>query len=77
MQIFKSKHNGSDFCQIYATKDELQNEEIQEKINNIKKSESKVAMFVSGDDEYLKIIERIIMLEVSMIWENVPKFFKH
>lgn len=54
MQIFKSKHNGLDFCQIYATKDELQNEEIQEKINNIKKSESKVAMFVSGDDEYLK-----------------------
>ena len=61
MQIFKSKHNGLDFCQIYAT----QNEEIQEKINNIKKSESKVAMFVSGDDEYLKIIERIIMLEVE------------
>ena len=30
MQIFKSKHNGLDFCQIYATKDELQNEEIQE-----------------------------------------------
>ena len=45
---------------IYAS-----NEEIQEKINNIKKSESKVAMFVSGDDEYLKIIERIIMLEVE------------
>lgn len=73
MQIFKSKHNGSDFCQIYATKDELQNEEIQEKINNIKKSESKVAMFVSGDDEYLKIIERIIMLEVekrNVLWYN-------
>lgn len=32
MQIFKSKHNGLDFCQIYATKDELQNEEIQEKL---------------------------------------------
>ena len=70
MQIFKSKHNGLDFCQIYATKDELQNEE---KINNIKKSESKVAMFVSGDDEYLKIIERIIMLEVekrNVLWYN-------
>lgn len=65
MRIFKSKHKGLEFCQIYATKDELQNAEIQEKINNIKKSGSRVATFVSGNNEYVKIIERIIMLEVE------------
>lgn len=65
MQVLKSIHNNIDFYQIYTTKEELQNKDIQEKINNLKQSNSRVATFVSGENEYIKIIERIIMLEVE------------
>lgn len=65
MQVLKSIHNNIVFYQVYTTKEELQSEEIQKKINNLKQSNSRVATFVSGDNEYLKIIERIIMLEVE------------
>ena len=36
MQVLKSIHNNIDFYQIYTTKEELQNKEIQEKINSLK-----------------------------------------
>ena len=65
MQVLRSIHNNIDFYQIYTTKEELQNKEIHEKINNLKQSNSRVATFVSGEKEYMKIIERIIMLEVE------------
>lgn len=65
MQVLKSIHNNINFYQIYTTKEELQNKEIQEKINNLKQSNSRVAIFVSGKSEYMKIIEQIIMLEVE------------
>lgn len=65
MQVLKSIHNNINFYQIYTTKEELQNKEIQEKINSLKQSNSRVATFVSGKSEYMKIIERIIMLEVE------------
>ena len=67
MRFLKSNHNSIEFYQIYTTKEELQSEEMQKKIDDIKKSGSRVAIFVSGDNEYLKIIERIIMLEVEKI----------
>lgn len=67
MQILKSKHNSIDFYQIYVTKEEMDNEETQKRINKIKNINSRVAIFESGDNEYLKIIERIIKLEVEKI----------
>lgn len=65
MQILKSRHKGDDFVQIYLTKEEVQNEKNRERIDKLKKSNSKVAIFVSGDYEYLKILERIIISEVE------------
>lgn len=65
MQVLKSRHKGIDFIQIYLTKEELNNEQIQEKIHKVKTSNAKVAVFVSGENEYLKILERIIIFEVE------------
>lgn len=65
MQVLKSRHKGIDFIQIYLTKEELNDGQIQEKIHKIKDSNAKVAVFVSGKNEYIKILERIINFEVD------------
>ena len=51
MQIFNTSIKGTDYFQIYLTKEELENKQIQEKIHKIKDSNAKVAVFVSGKRE--------------------------
>lgn len=65
MQIFNTSFKGTDYFQIYLTEEELENKQIQEKIHKIKDSNAKVAVFVSGENEYIKILERIIKFEVD------------
>lgn len=65
MQIFNTSFKGTDYFQIYLTEEELENKQIQEKIHKIKDSNAKVAVFVSGKNEYIKILERIINFEVD------------
>ena len=65
MQIFESIHNKKKYIQIYLTKEELKDRNIQEKINTFKSSKDKVAVFVSGENEYIKILERIILFELE------------
>ena len=60
MQIFKSKHNGLDFCQIYATKDELQNEEIQEKIERLQKEQKNSELKRTSESKGAELILDII-----------------
>lgn len=67
MRVFKSKHKDITYIQIYLTKDELLKEETQEKINNIKGKNIRIAMFVSGNNDYSKILEKIIISEVENI----------
>lgn len=65
MKVLKSKYNQITYIQIYLTKEEMQNEVTQEKIKEIKNTNTKVAIFVSGYNDYLKILEKIIMFEVE------------
>lgn len=65
MKVLKSKYNQITYIQIYLTKEEMQNEVTQEKIKEIRNANTKVAIFVSGYNDYLKILEKIIMFEVE------------
>lgn len=65
MQIFNTSFKEKNYFQIYLTKEELENKQIQDKIHKIKDSNAKVAVFVSGENEYIKILERIIKFEVD------------
>ena len=67
MQIQKSKYQEITFFQIYLTKEEMKNEETQEKINNLKKPNTRVAIFVSGESNYLKILEKIIISRMEKV----------
>lgn len=65
MQILKSKYRTKDFIQIYISKEELENETVKKKISESKNNNNKVAIFVSGNQDYKKILQQIINLEVE------------
>lgn len=67
MQIFSSKHKDNVFYQVYLTNEEFDKQEVQKKITEIKNSNGKVAIFVAGNNNYKKIIEKIICLEVEKV----------
>lgn len=73
MQVFSTKHKEKIFFQIYLTEEELKNDDIQKQITEIKGRNTKIAFFVSGNNNYLKILEKIILSEVEKInglWYN-------
>lgn len=73
MQVFSTKHKEKFFFQIYLTEEELKNDDIQKQITEIKGRNTKIAFFVSGNNNYLKILEKIILSEVEKInglWYN-------
>lgn len=67
MHIQKSEYKGTTYFQIYLTKEEMKKEEIKEKINSLKKPNTRVAIFVSGESNYLKILEKIIISRVKKV----------
>lgn len=67
MYIQKSEYKETTYFQIYLTKEEMKNEETQEKINSLKKPNTRVAIFVSGESNYLKVLERIIISRVEKV----------
>ena len=67
MNIVKSKNNNIIFIQVYLTKDELENMEAKEKINKLKNKNTRIAIFVSGEKNYMNILERIIVSEVEKV----------
>ena len=67
MNIVKSKNNNITFIQVYLTKDELENMEAKEKINKLKNKNTRIAIFVSGEKNYMNIWEKIIVSEVEKV----------
>lgn len=67
MNIVKSKNNNITFIQVYLTKDELENMEAKEKINKLKNKNTRIAIFVSGEKNYMNILEKIIVSEVEKV----------
>ena len=67
MNIVKSKNNNITFIQVYLTKDELENMEAKEKINKLKNKNTRIAIFVSGEKNYINILEKIIVSEVEKV----------
>lgn len=67
MNIVKSKNDNITFIQVYLTKDELENMEAKEKINKLKNKNTRIAIFVSGEKNYMNILEKIIVSEVEKV----------
>ncbi|MDO5556078.1 MAG: hypothetical protein Q4G09_05525 [Clostridia bacterium] len=65
MKFVKTKYNDYIYIQIYINKEEMEKKETREKINSMKSKNSKIAIFVNGNNNYLESLEKIILLKAK------------
>ena len=66
MQITNTEIQGTKYVQIYLTEEELQKEETKDLVKKYKQEKYSVAIFVSGKENYLEILEKIITKQVEL-----------
>lgn len=60
MQITFHEITNTKYIQIYLTEEELEKQETKESIEKYKQAKQKVAIFVTGKENYPEIIKKII-----------------
>ena len=66
MKITSCEVINTKYTQIYLTEEELQKQETKEIIKKYKKEKHRVAIFVTGKENYPEILERIITKQVEL-----------
>ena len=61
MRITTTTVENENYSQIFVEKNEMEQKKIRDEIENLKKKGNKVAIFVSGKDEMLRIIRNNII----------------
>lgn len=60
MKILATTIDNEHYVQVFVTKEELKDKKIQSKIDELKKNENKVAIFISGKEKMMQIIKENI-----------------
>ena len=66
MEITSNKILNEKYVQIYLTDEELEKRSTKEVIEKYKKQKYKVGVFVSGQENYPEILEKIITKQVDL-----------
>lgn len=66
MQITSNKILNEKYVQIYLTDEELEKQRTKEVIEKYKKQKYKVGIFISGQENYPEILEKIITKQVDL-----------
>ena len=66
MQITSCEVTNTKYTQIYLTEEELQKQETKEIIKKYKEEKHRVAIFVTGKENYPEILEKIITKQVEL-----------
>ena len=66
MQITSCEIANNMYIQIYLTEEELEKQETKELIDKYKKEKYRVAIFITGKENYPEILEKIIMKQVEL-----------
>ena len=66
MQVTSCKITNTKYMQIYLTEEEYKEEETKEVIEKYKKEKYRVAIFITGKENYPEILEKIIMKQVEL-----------
>ena len=66
MQITSCEVTNTKYTQIYLTEEELQKQETKELIKKYKKEKQRVAIFVTGKENYPEILKKIITKQVEL-----------
>ena len=66
MQITSNEISNTKYMQIYLTEEELKIQEIQDKIKEYKKQKYKIGIFVTGKENYPKVLNKIVTKQVEL-----------
>ena len=66
MQITSNEIANNKYMQIYLTEEELEIQEIQDKIKEYKKQKYKVGIFVTGKENYPEVLNKIVTKQVEL-----------
>ena len=66
MQITSNEISNTKYMQIYLTEEDLEIQEIQDKIKEYKKQKYKVGIFVTGKENYPEILKKIVTKQVEL-----------
>ena len=66
MQITSCEITNTKYIQIYLTEEELEKQETKELISKYKKEKYRVAIFVTGKENYPEILKKIVMKQVEL-----------
>lgn len=66
MQITSCEITNTKYIQIYLTEEELEKQETKELINKYKKEKSRLAIFVTGEENYPEILNKIVIKQVEL-----------
>ena len=66
MQITSCETTNTKYIQIYLTEAELEKQETKDLIDKYKKEKCRVAIFVTGKENYPEILKRIVMKQVEL-----------
>ena len=66
MQVTSCKIANNEYMQIYLTEEEYKNKETKEVIEKYKKEKYRVAIFITGKENYPEILKKIIMKQVEI-----------
>ena len=66
MKLTIAEIQGTKYVQIYLTEEELQKEETKDLAQKYKQEKYSVAIFVTGNENYPEILEKIITKQVEL-----------
>ena len=66
MQITSCEITNTKYIQIYLTEEDLEKQETKELISKYKKEKYRVAIFVTGKENYPEILKEIVTKQVEL-----------
>lgn len=66
MQVTSCKITNTKYMQIYLTEEEYKEKETKEVIEKYKKEKYRVAIFITGKENYPEVLKKIIMKQVEL-----------
>ena len=66
MQITSNENSNTKYVQIYLTEEELKRQDTKEVIKNYKKQKYKIGVFITGEENYPEILQKIVMKQVEL-----------
>ena len=66
MQITSCEINNTKYIQIYLTEEELEKQETKELIDKYKKEKCRLAIFITGKENYPEVLKKIVMKQVEL-----------